>query len=363
MQDVILPVWLSSGIGLTILCAFSWVHFRHLGLAAIAALAPLPGYAAVAFASGIPMNRGSLCYLCAFVAAGALASGMEARICDGAAPGDAAIATIRSRSFPVGMALLLCALAPLFAGFTFESVLSGALVLASGLSAFLLPLVVQFFGFGEDFISGANRLRESRERWLDNLTFTVQPRWGWGVSGIALIFAVLGFFGGAGSTPSPLVLAIATAATMVVAYAVIRDVRRTIAFSLAFSVLMLVTLWASARLARAGIFLSLPEMLLASTLGLMPVLLAAAQISRFARSGDAVNVAILRMFEKSAVAILFICAGVATVELAGLTAVGVFAGILVLCGGVTALVVMPALITGLYDQFPPRVSLDVYRVR
>jgi hypothetical protein len=102
------------------------------------------------------------------------------------------------------------------------------------------------------------------------------------------------------------------------------------------------------------------ELLLTVALASLPALLVAGQSTVFARAGDAVIVATLRSFEMLAVPIVFFCAA-ATLVLCVFGALA--SAVLILCGGVAGLIVVPALTTAIYDLFPPRVSLDAYRIR
>ncbi|MBS0274610.1 MAG: hypothetical protein JSR55_09460 [Proteobacteria bacterium] len=363
MQGVLLPGWIGAAVALLILIAFTYTQFRHAGLALVAALAPLPG-TRVAVVLHMPAHP--LAYLCGFVVSLMLTSGIEARIRDGA-PRREAMARGMSELLPIlvwPIALAVCAtvLPALVAKGFVAPVLSLILTVALCGAAALIctPVGLAFLPYPDDFITRANRLRERRERWLDWLTFVVQPRWGWSVGGIALIFAVLGFFGGADSGAielfaAPAGLPIALGLFAIFAYMATRDMRRTAALVLTSTVLMCLMFWINARIAID------PAMaLLAIALAAMPALILAGQSSAFVRAGDTMVVAILRGFERCAVPTIFYCLA-ATLALCISSEYA--AAILVLCGGVAALLFFPALTTAIYDFFPPRVSLDAYRVR
>jgi hypothetical protein len=233
------------------------------------------------------------------------------------------------------------------------------LALLSGVSALAIALpAARYFPCDEDFIVRANRLRERRERWLDGLAFVIQPRWGWSVGGIALIFAVLGFFGGrdSGATwPSPAIVSSAESLLFaIIAFAAIRNVRRTIAFLLAAAVLALLAFWICGRSPEAA-----PILAMAIAVAATPSLMIAVQSAKFARAGDRTTVAALRASEQLAIPIIFLCLASSI----ALFALGAFAcAILVVLGGVAALIVFPALTTAIHDLFPPRASLDAYRI-
>lgn len=358
MQGAFLPEWIGAGIALAVLFAFSYIQIRHFGLAAAAALAPLPGYllAVALHASSQPLG-----YVCGFAVANILLSVMETQICDGASPANATREAIRS----VGAALfwsltLVSAAMAIFSamGGGVAALMASLTVLLCGLSALAITvLMARFFAYDDEFIARANRLRERRERWLDGLAFVVQPRWGWSVSGVALIFAVLGIFGGqdSGATwPFP-VLSAEGVLFAVLAYAATRNMRRTIAVLLTVAILACLASWVRARLAIGG-----QELVLAIAVGAAPALIMAIQSARFARGGDAVAVSGLRATEQLAIPIVFFSAASSI----ALLPLGAFAGaILIALGGMAALIVFAALTTAIHDLFPPRVSLDAYRIR
>jgi len=362
VQGALLPGWIGATVTLLILIACSYAQFRHIGLALVAALAPLPGYG-VAVALHMPAQP--LVYLCGFAVSLVLTSAIETRICDGIPPAEAAKRSV-SELFPIliwPIALVTCTaiVLPLIEYVFAGLVLPLAVVLCGASALIFAPLAPRFLFYREEFITQANRLREKREGWLDALTFVVQPRWGWSVSGIALIFAVLGFFGGENSAAICLFAAIAALPAILgvlfaaFAYAATRNMRRTIAFLLTAAVLMCLMVWTSARIVP-----DVRDAPLAIALAATPALILAGQSSVFARTGDTVAVATLRGFERCAVPIIFFCLAAAL----ALCAAGAYgAAILVTCGGCAALMVFPALTTAIYDLFPPRVSLDAYRVR
>ena len=358
MQGALLPGWVGATVALLILIAFTYAQFRHIGLALVAALAPLPGQAIVVL---LHLPAQPLAYLGGFIVSLVLTSVIETRFCDGA-PAREATALVASEMLPIlAWPIALVASATIvFALVAREFAalwLSLAVVLCGVAALICAPAGQRFLPYRDDFITRANRLREHQERWLDRLTFVVQPRWGWSVSGIALIFAILGFFGGANSgTTGPLALLAALGVLFAgFAYVATRNIRRVIAFLLTSAVLVCLMFWISAR-----IVIDPAAAVLAIALSAMPALILAGQSSAFARTGDAVAVATLRGFERCAIPTIFYCLA-ATLALC---VSGEFAAaILVACGGVAALLVLPALTTAIYDFFPPHVSLDAYRVR
>lgn len=355
-----LPVWVGATVTLLLLIAFAYAQFRHIGLALSAALAPLPGFV---IAAALHMPSPPLAYLCGFAIANILTSEIEARICDGASAMDAAKSATQTLYAlligPLILAVCIAGVVPLLEFDPATLMLPLTVLLCAASAMIVAPAAARIFPFGEDFIARANRLREKRERWLDWLTFVVQPRWGWSVGGISLVFAVLGFFGAqnaaVGQSYSALTLLSAGAVYTVIGSMALRNIRRTIAFLLTVAVMGCLAWWIESRLG-LGAMMVTPVLGLASIPGLM----IAAQAAGFARAGDSVAVATLRCFEKLAVPVVFFCA--ALVAVFGITG-GVADAMLVVCGGVAALVLLPALTTAIYDLLPPRVSLDAYRAR
>jgi hypothetical protein len=361
VQGALLPGWIGATVALLLLIASAYIQFRHIGLALIAVIAPLPGYAA---AMALPISAQPLAYLCGFSAAVILMSAVELKVCEGASASDAgkqATGTWYPILFwPLALALCVSAVVPLVTRDVPALMLPLTVLLCVASAMILGPLAARSIPYGEEFIAGANRMREKRERRLDLLTFSVQPRWGWSVAGIALIFAVLGFFGGEHSIArwsfgSPIALPIMGATFVAVAYMATRNIRYAIAALLAVAVLACIAFGLSGRLPGDGNALPL-----AAALALLPALLIGGQSAIFARAGDTVAVAILRSFELLTVPTVFFCAAAMLV----LCVFGAFASaVLILCGGVAGLIVVPALTTAIYDLFPPRVSLDAYRIR
>lgn len=361
MQGALLPDWIGATVALVLLIASAHIQFRHTGLALIAAFAPLPGYA---IAAALHMTTQPLAYLCGFVAAGVLGAAIEANVCEGnsaAAASKQAVAVLYPvLIWPLFLVVCVTAVVPLATHDLPALVLPLAVLLCAVSAMVLVPLAARIIRYSEEAIARANRMRETRERWLDLLTFTVQPRWGWSVGGVALIFAVLGFFGGENAdarwpfVPS-IVLPVMGVICAVVAYVATRNIRRAMAFMLAAAILACIAFWLCGRCSVGA-----DEMSLAMALASLPALLIVGQIGVFTRAGDTVIVAVLRSFEMLTVPVVFFCATAALV----LCAFGAFTGaVLILCGGVAGLIVVPALTTAIDDLFPPRVSLDAYRIR
>lgn len=354
-----LPGWIGAAVALLLLAVFAYTQFRHIGLALVAVLAPLLGYA-VAITLHIPQQP--LAYLGGFFAALVFSSEVALRICDGTSAADATKQTPKMLFvilfWPIALMVCAAAMLPLAARDFVSLTLSLSVVLCGASALIVLPLTLRILPYSEEFIARSNRLRENRERWLDRLTFAIQPRWGLSVSGIALIFAILGFFGGENSSASrhfmsPAALAILGVLFAAFAYVATRNMRQAIAFFLSAAVMVCLMFWVDAHMAVSAAPLTL-------ALASAPALLLAGHSSAFMRAGDTIAVAMLRSSEQFAVPISFYCfAAALTLCSSGAMA----AAILIPCGGVAALIFFPALATAIYGLFPLRVSLDAYRVR
>jgi hypothetical protein len=355
-----LPEWGGAIAALAALFALSYIQLRHIALAFVVVAAPLPGFV---LAVALQAPNAALSYIFGFFPAIVLATRIAARVCEGT-PANTAAKDELLRLLPLliwpGLLGVLIAAIPLLAVFASATLMmAGAMALSFGFALAGVPFVARLLPYDGEFIARANRTREARERWLDRLAFVVQPRWGWSVSGIALIFAVLGYFGGMNSDASlpfqPFGLAVSAILFVTTAYLATRDLRRTVALCLTVLVLGCAGYWFCGPLATAES--SLP---LAVAIGSFPIFLMGAQSAAFARAGDNAAVATLRSSEVFAAAIVVFGVGAALVSLVLGPATD---AILIPCGSVAALIAYPALTTMIYDLVPPRVSLDAYRVR
>jgi hypothetical protein len=359
VQEGFLPDWIGAGAALAALSAVSYIQFRHTALALVVVLVPLPG---AALATWLQAPGLAPAYLCGFFIANVLAARITMKICDGEQISQAIKDAGRGAfSLLLWPGVLCVCIAAAFAALSRDAggLLTAACVALSCISVLVLPLGARLLAYGGEFVTRANRAWEMRDRRLDGLAFIVQPRWGWAVSGIGLIFAVLGFFGApqdVRSTPFDVwVLAAMGALFAATAYLATRDLRRAIAFCITMAILFCLARWTDHRLALAD---RDPWLLLA--LAALPTLTMAASSAAFARDGDNAAVAMLRSLERLAANIVFFCFGAA----ASMFVLGPIAGaVLALCGSVAALLVFPALTAAIFDLLPPRISLDAYRVR
>lgn len=361
MQGALPPFEIGAAVALLMLVASACAQFRHLGPALIGAFSPMPGYVA-ALAFSVPGRP--VVYLCGFVLSLVSVSDIARRVCNGASASEAVERSMRAIFAvligPLALVICVTAVLALIARDPADLALPFS-VLLCGMSGLILPPVLtRLLPFGEEFIARANRFREQREHWLDRLSFVVQLRWSWSVAGIAVIFAVLGFFGGESSGAAwpfaaTVVLPVTGVVAAVIAYAAIRDVRRVMAFLLTVLVLTCIAYWLCGQVNAAQ-----SDLLLSLAISSIPALALAAQSAIFARAGDSVAVATLRSLERLAVSLTFFCFAAAIAACAlGVPA----AGVLIPAGGIGALIVFPALTTALHDLFPRRVSLDAYKIR
>jgi len=346
VQGAFLPLWIAAPLALSVLAILSFVQFRHAGLALLTVAAPLP---AIAAAMQLGVAPDPVSYLFGLLAGAVLAAGIEIDVCDGDTASDAAREALR-RSLPLLLwpSIVAIALSALTAN---TAVLKSVAVTCGSIlsSATIVLCIGRSLPYGENFITRLNRVREVRERLLDTLTFTVQPRWGWSVSGIGLVFATLGYFGSGAPSAQALVLFGVVEAVFGVAAAIAtRSIRRTLGLALTAVILICTSTWLPVA--------ALPILALA----IAPALVMAMQSARFAREGDRYAVATLRSFERQAATIVFFAIGGAFTfwifERSG-------AAILILTSAPLALLIFPALVTMLYDLLPPRASPDAYRIR
>jgi hypothetical protein len=154
---------------------FCFLILRHAPLAALAALAPLPGvWFARSWNADILSAYGFGLSVAALAAAG--------------------LSRARRDDRSIGQADMVMAV---YGGVLVMLLRDWRLGLAFGaaaLSASLVPLLGRFFLFDEAFIARANRLHERSMPWREAWAAIVQPRWALALSGVALVLAVLGIF-------------------------------------------------------------------------------------------------------------------------------------------------------------------------
>jgi len=174
--------------------AIALIQTRHLTLAVLVAVAPLPGLAWAA-----PMSAGAafgavplLAYVFGYGVAVVQANGVLVRALDG----KAADIPFRSAGASVGLMVVL-SLIWFWHGETTDAAFQAVLDIAfAGASALLvIPLGTSFLRFDEAFVAEANRTRERRQRVFEKVAMVAVPRWGTSIAGITLIFLALAWFG------------------------------------------------------------------------------------------------------------------------------------------------------------------------
>lgn len=229
-----------------------FVHLRHGGLAAAAAVAPLPGMIAAGPAAGdLAYSAHLAVYGFAAIAAATASSGAVRFLLEGGSPSDAARLVVR-RYAP--QALLAAVMGSMLVMVIFLARGPSAGLAVELIAATLSTLAVVFVAtlalpFGETFFVRANRSREAREPIVRGLGIVCEPRWALSGSGIVMVFATLGAFGFEAPSLSQLLL---RAAVVWAAFAVVvlglasifgRGWRDALAAALALTMLALVGLW------------------------------------------------------------------------------------------------------------------------
>jgi hypothetical protein len=306
--SAIAPLVIGAGVVLAGACAFA--QTRHLGLAIMTAIVPLPGLLWAA-----PLSAGAnygvvplLAYAFAFAWATLGAQAAVERALDRL-----------EHEYPWRTAVVALGLAIVLAAFWFwtMAVRDAAiqaladLVFSTFSAAALLPLGASVLHFDESFVARANRAREHRQRLLERLSLLATPRWGLSVTGIAVVFIAIAWFetGPAMRTGGlALVLRCLSVAVVAVGAGVFaRGWREGLATGLAVGAVCLVALWATAQgerdpLAPVGV-------LEVVSLGLLLALHGARGALLFRVRGEAPVVARQRTIEETGPGQLFAAAG------------------------------------------------------
>ncbi len=310
--------------------AVLFLYLRHVWLALLAALAPLPGLVLAQCMLGLLYPGG---YAFGFSLALLMAAARLQHLLTGAGDwrpvawaglGAAATATqfywTAADQLPVGYLL------------GWEMPL---LLLLTGLSAAgLMVCGWRFLSFSEDFITRANRAAEARAQALEFAGEIATPRWALALSGVGAVLAVLAWFELPPDAAPELPGFVVIAAT---AFLISRDWRTALAGALCAALLWLF------HLETALPFFALPTLLLAGA----------------ARTNEEVGASAWRLaLEEWAAALLFALPG--AVLLMAMTAEIPF--LLTGLGGsiaaLTALVFFPALTAALWRLFPRYRSVE-----
>lgn len=362
-----------SSASLLIGAIVAFVHLRHAGLAVLTALAPLPGMiAAGAFAvqSGLSVSALLAVYGFSYLTGSCLGGDIWRRILDAAGPAAAAREALARIIVPAALGILVAA--ALIVGWLFRDArllgLGGACELGAGaLSALVfVPFASSVMWFREGFFVAANRARERREGLLRVATLVIEPRWGMSLSGIAIVFATLGWFGAEPVLLRSVLLAqpalwgASALLVFLVSIAAGRDWRNALAAVLTLAALTLLGLFLWAR--STG-HLSTPtfiELVIGAAAALLPILMLVVWSRTYRWSGDTLAVARLRAIEDLGLAPWFGVAGAGAAALPWVLLHGSVAMLsaMFLLAGAAGLLAMPALATALDSLMPRRRSVD-----
>jgi hypothetical protein len=341
--------WPGIVVAFAILVAFSWLLVRHIGLALLIVLSPLPGFLLVAFE--MRHSPSVFGYLPGFIVAaflGAVIAPLAANM-----PARRAVSLSLRELWRPFLAIFVLFVPAFFGPGHFTGFITEvSAILFTALGSMLLS-------YNENFVVRINRAQETRLRESEWLAFLTVPRWGASISGAALVFSALSFFGAqkgfATVVARPALFIAMTVLFLVVAFFVARNVRRAIAAVLAVVPVTLLTAGLSERLDFSLIGLSGP--LIAAA---MPVLFVAAAGFRFDQNGDGPVTVTQRSMEKTgpAIAIVMLASSVAALFAGMMSQPAILHAAALALGGCAALILQPALTTFLYSLFPKRVSLD-----
>ncbi|MEJ0025505.1 MAG: hypothetical protein WDN01_05705 [Rhizomicrobium sp.] len=372
LRDVVPPVaaLLAGTASFAIVACVGYVHVRHAGLAVIAALAPLLGMVAAALsARGLATADLLAIYGLGGVAA-ALTGGETVRrvLVEGA--GDAAKLSLARLFVPAMLAALAAATvsaAWLFRGDPALTLRTACVLLASVVFAVLgTTFGASVLPFAEGFFTAANRVRERRERLLRLTTGVVQSRWALSIAGIAMVLAVLGWFGvepflvrGAWIA-KPALWSASALGVFLLAFAAGRDWREALAATAALAVFVLLVLWLWCLTVGRLPPPALIAIATAAGAAYLPMLALAAGRHRFLAAGDEPTVARLRALEDLGASPYFGAAAAAASLLPWIALHGSFAVLaaaFLLAGG-AAVIVQPAIAAALEWFIPRRRSLN-----
>ncbi len=359
--------------------AVAYLHLRHLGLSAVIVLAPIPGLAAAAvLAAGLsqPIAEALVpAWLYGFAAAFLLADDFILNLLGGAPPRAAAraafVARWRALLAMTAIAGTACLLPMLATGEYRHGGLTALALLGAGLGIGLM-IAPGLLTYDESFVARSNRARERWQRPFDVLIAVARPRWGFSVSGIALVFAVMAAFGARPLVLDPalrghvleiagLIGVIGIAATALA----IRDWRASLACLLAVGLVGAIGLWGAAHLgAPFG-----PEQVrtygLVLAVAALPLLAAGVAAGGFGRGGDDATLAAARTLVRLAPGLFFLSAGLGTGLLLWATTAGGMALALAAMagfGGAGALLFQPAFAI-VIETLLPRASTRAARYR
>lgn len=375
-----LPASLGLVLFLAGAAAVVFICLRHIGLSMLVVLSPLPGLAAATAVAGlfgpITVSALPLAWLFAVVAGLILVDVFVRSVLDSRDRKSAMCAAfvLRAPTLALATAAPLVVLIALdLAGWQDGSSAMAAGIFGGMVSMFAGTWLAVLLPFDEDFVARSNRAHECWQRIVDPLVDLACPRWGFAVAGIALIFAVLGFFGAGGlrlavnlrRSALPLMLLDAGVATAVVT-AVLRDWRSAAATLAVLLTAILVGLSWLARLTPPLDVASFVEIYLAAGAAMLPLLSAAAESIANGRQGNGAGEAAARMLADRGAGVMLAAASlVVGLALWAVVAGGIGLALAAMAAfaGVGALAFQPALTIVLEAWIPRRTTIAArYRV-
>ncbi|MBS0471801.1 MAG: hypothetical protein JSR60_12065 [Proteobacteria bacterium] len=352
---------------LAIAVVIGFVHLRQCGLAAAAAVAPLPGMIAAG-----PMV-GDLAYsahlavygFAAIVAAMSCADAVRCLL-EGGSSNDAASLVVRRHAPPALLAAVAGSI--LVVGVSLARAPSAGLaveLIASTLSTLAVVFVALLvLPFSETFFVRANRSREARETIARTLGIVCEPRWALSGSGIVVVFATLGVFGFEAPSLSPLLLRVAAvwvafaAAVLGLAWIFGRGWRDGLAVALALTMQTFVGLWLWGRAAGHLTATAFDELSIVSAVAMF---LIASLLAHMRRMRDDVPTDARRwVIEQMGVAPWFAALSACGAIFPWILLHGSIATLmlLIVLGVAAAMLAMPALATALETVFRRRLSVE-----
>ncbi len=375
----LLPGWAGTMRPLGLACVpcffIAWLYLRHAGLAALAALAPVPAIVGQFAVRSTPEAAAvfAASYDIAFVVALFVADGIALRVVRGASPETAARALLQAIAPALGSVIVaavatLLALSLAVAHGSSGSVLQTA-ALADAVGCISAALGVSWgaslISFDEDFVVRANRARERRERFFYLVAQSPRMRFATSAACIVLallfvgVFAILSFrVTGAGALALE---AFGVISGLVGCLVALHDWRRALATAASLLPAIAIGTWGLSRLGMLPTYLMIGAALQILIAALALVVFASDRGLIFRNHIKSVASAPAYPTERKAVAATIVCVATGSVMaplyvLAGAPALPfVFAILLV---GLGVVVFEPAFAVGIETAIPRRVPLD-----
>jgi hypothetical protein len=287
--------------GAVLAAACSLLHTRHLALAVLTAAAPLPGliWAAPMSADATFGIVPALAYAFAYAVAVMLAQNILVRTLDDGTTENPFKPVAAVAGLTIALALLWFWRAGAGAA-AFQAVLD--VVLAAASTLIVMPIGESFLHFDEMFVATANRVRERRQRVFEKIAMTAVPRWGMSISGIALIFVALAWFGAQPAfsfvrfANAPVLFAVTLGLTLALSMSVCLGWREGLGATVTAGLAGLVALWAFASIGKMAPTEPVGVMELVP-LALLAVFFGARRAAAYRRFGDDSAIARLRAVE------------------------------------------------------------------